>query len=1549
MIVKEVNAPPLAGDSGWQVCTTTAGGVSFDPSITNTQGERILYIYGADSLGNISSAQEIHYRYDSIAPIINFKNILSSYRADRTHLFEWTLTETNSNASQSFNLRFSADGTTWQNLPNVSLTDGPHSGTTFSTLINIPNITSSTAKVEVRYSDEFARNVVKEQTIVILAPDLSFTPSGHDFGDILNLSTNHSQVFSIINNGLVSAETCALSLQGANKTEFSLISNTCTGTIAPSGTCQVTVQSNPVSKTSKSALLELKCGSDLVQASLAANSINNPPLAASDKSATIRDNFTSVIVLNSGSDNDNPIGDLRYKLTSLPAVGTLSNCLSTGSYAQDLICDYIAPINFHGVVNFKYLVNDGTNDSVSETTVTITVQDQTSTQPSVSPFNFTEAGSTSHAILQLTAASCNDISHIMIKEDTFTPTAVDIEWQSCSTAVGALNYDPRVTNIQGYRTLRIFGKDEQNNISTYQSIDFIYDSMAPIISIEAIPTLPYGIEYTLKFKLTEATISSASNFNVEVSYNGGGAWSSLGSVSVATDGPHSEKLYTYTYTVPTGTLYNNTVFRISVLNSNGLVGTALSNQFRIVEDLGAPFIHAATFKINGSFAPPATAVKYVSVEFKAEDLDTLLTHFCLKGNSVTAPSADDACWQAFNAPQPGVALDRIIQISDYKYLLGFAPNNFKISLWVKDLAGNISNNADTTSGKDFVIMNYSPDAPPELTNLFVTNSNSPRNPVEDVDLVFNTGETVYINWRAIDNREIPASSVYLAYTIDDINFLPIAPSADLSIGALNNDKNNCPFLNEPTNPLDDMATGCYRWTFPLSDGQYFRLKVVVSDDLEQDASMTSIALNSNKFKILAGNVDPGTGASAKVAQFFSKEEVRPFTLAVSRDGKIFFNDSKRGLLYINPFTNVLEQLLPETGVSSGDGGPVVNATAQYIYKINMDYQDRLLVYDHQRIRRINTSVNPMTIETIIGFKDNGTRGANRSDIVLDPKDFRLENPALFQLFQPLPNGDLWFSDHSGSVLGGNLIRIYKGSLTTPRIESIRISGNGGSSPPTSVSSGLSTPVADMTKENIIDYQIAFDKETSEVSMIYAKYFRAPFGCSYLVRELINPSTNQTIGSYIPAHRSTCNDNAEKTANDGNHYIWASHVAGSSGLNRYNIATNSYDPTLLGSGVYGTCPDGTLATSCPIRVTDFFVAVDGTFFFVEAGTIRVIDKQGKVQTLYGQSKTFGDGGLGQDARFGSIQYIDHGVGDNVVMVDSAERVIREIRPNETVAQVARLAGNGVLALGSFSMAVDPTIQMLHSASWGQTFSFATDPSNGNVYFSCTWSQVCRLNRSTGLWENFIGLSGGTSWLNTSTDNGLAMSLGGYPVGISGFFNGFILTGHYSWSGTKHNNSVFRLNDVSNSLSYYVAGKAEDEGASSCPSGAGTNCNISPVKQNWVASTWDADVGNILFEFEADRGAKTFRHVWGNKITTAFSYPEYFASIVKVGNIIYGCTETGYLKKWDRSTSTVTTLPIPGTARCHGVRILFKPALGAKPDRLVFPFNQNGLQGIAEYFL
>lgn len=1266
-----------------------------------------------------------------------------------------------------------------------------------------------------------------------------------------------------------------------------------------------------------------------VTASITVTAVNDAPLVAADQSLTTRDNFSYSFTIDPGNDVDTAQGTLTYKLISGPATGTLSNCISTGAYSSDRTCSYIAPVQFDGSVSFTYLVYDGALDSATTATITIDVNDETPTTPNLSAVNFVSTVTTSNSPLTLTAAACTDISYIMIQESSTAPTTASTGWQTCSTAAAAMTFNPATSNQQGFRTLRIYGRDANNNISTPQLINFIYDSLPPQIVLETIPTLPNGIAYPVKFRLTEASVLAAANFTLQYSLDGGTNWVAEASVPVGQDGPHASTLYTYNWNVPAGT-HPNSLFRISLTDSTGQTGTVTSAAFKILVDINTPNFIAGAMKINGSTAPAPTPQKYVNVSLKAIDGDTNITHFCLKVDS-SAPSVSDNCWRAVDAPQPGLVPAETLDMVNFPFLLGFVPGIYNVYAWVKDLSGNISTNSGTV-GMDLVTVEYFGDNPPVLTNFIVSNTITPPNPITANEMDFDNGDQVTIKWTANDDKGIQ-STIRLSYTTDDLTYTEIANS-------LTNGLNNCSNIDEGGTTLDDDSTGCYQWTSPVGLSQYFKVQLIVEDTASQETSVTSLPLNSSRFKVLAGNIDPGVNSSAKSAIIAAPGAPALHTLAVASDGKVFLRDASFGLMYINPRTGIFEQLLQVTGSSTGDNGPVRSATAQAVYKITMDYQDRLIIWDYDRIRRVDTKTEPMQIETIIGAYNNGAAGTQTTDTVTDPADLRVYPMTGDNiLFQPLPNGDIYFQGGpGGTVDGGNTIRVYRGSLPTPTISTIRVSGNGTAD---DYAGQLS-----LTSDTVMGYNLAFDVNTSALTKIMVKLMRYPVGCSFYSMASVDLTSFVSTPPHPPAHVSTCGDYASRTANDGQTYHFNNGVAWPIKVSRYDVATNSNVP-VLGSGAQGFCSDGTLATACNTNLSDVFVTSTGKVFFLDNGLVRVIDDTGKVQTLYGQTKTYGDYGLAQDARFNYIPYIDHGMGNDIIVYDANEKVLREIRPDETTSQVIRIAGNG--QTGAIDFTMQATMQTLNGASWGQPGTFATNPANGNVYFACTWGMICKLDRGTGLWELYAGQGTlGTHWLAPGDVLRSDIRLGGYTPTILSNYAGRMVTGTYEWSGTTNMNSGLRELNTATEMSTFLAGKAELDGATGCPDGQGDGCNLAAARSEGHAMTYHTGLnvwlyeqgGNVLRELSVD---STY-----GRIQTFATLPDAVSSMVWNGSTLYYCSDSGLLNKVTFSPLTVTNLPFPSTAiRCYGMNILFKNASGSKPNRLVFPFRQNGLSGVGEY--
>jgi hypothetical protein len=389
--------------------------------------------------------------------------------------------------------------------------------------------------------------------------------------------------------------------------------------------------------------------------------------------------------------------------------------------------------------------------------------------------------------------------------------------------------------------------------------------------------------------------------------------------------------------------------------------------------------------------------------------------------------------------------------------------------------------------------------------------------------------------------------------------------------------------------------------------------------------------------------------------------------------------------------------------------------------------------------------------------------------------------------------------------------------------------------------------------------------------------------------------------------------------------------------------------ILGSG-QGFCADNTSATACKTYLSDVFVTPQGKVFFIDNGLVRVIDDSGNIQTLYGQTKTYGDNGLAQDARFNNLTYIDHGAGDNVIIYDSAEKIIREIRPNEVSSQIVLLAGNGQSGAIDFNLPANS--QTLNGASWHQPGTFVTNPIDGTIYFACLGYQLCKLNRATGKWEYHSGEpSTYTSiWTNTGALDATTMNYGGYSPTSLAYYDGRMVTGHYNYNSTYRTsqNSTLRELNVTTKVSTFLAGKSEVDGQGVCPDGAGNQCNLGSARSQGRALTYHTPSGSWLYE-QLNNEIKLVK-VSGNigSISLFDVITDGVQSMVWNGDTLYYCNNNGELKKRNYTTSIETALPFPGSGiKCYGAKMLWKNASGNKPNRLVFPFKQNGLSGIAEY--
>ncbi|MBU0567281.1 choice-of-anchor D domain-containing protein [bacterium] len=95
-------------------------------------------------------------------------------------------------------------------------------------------------------------------TVNPCVPDISVSPTFHNFGSVNAGSTSVAQTFTISNTGNADLVIGTLSLTGTDPLEFSIQSDNCSGqTLAPQNTCMVDVVFSPTSAGAKSANLSI--------------------------------------------------------------------------------------------------------------------------------------------------------------------------------------------------------------------------------------------------------------------------------------------------------------------------------------------------------------------------------------------------------------------------------------------------------------------------------------------------------------------------------------------------------------------------------------------------------------------------------------------------------------------------------------------------------------------------------------------------------------------------------------------------------------------------------------------------------------------------------------------------------------------------------------------------------------------------------------------------------------------------------------------------------------------------------------------------------------------------------------------------------------------------------------------------------------------------------------------------------------------------------------------------------------------------------------------
>lgn len=1193
----------------------------------------------------------------------------------------------------------------------------------------------------------------------------------------------------------------------------------------------------------------------------------------------------------------------------------------------------------------KITATDNVGNSTSYTTSAFIID---STPPAVPSLALASNNFTNNSTAYLTVGSCTDTAFILINEANTAPSAGDSNWVACTTVAGGITH---TLSGEGLHTMYAWAKDQAGNISSSaNNVSATYDISAPVIAVTT-PSLMQGNVSTgiVSWTLTETNVAAGTNFLVEV-YNGT-TWVNVGS-KAAIAGINTNQSYTLSnFTVPNVDTLNAKV-RVTLADAANNSTTSETGTFMI--DSTPAVISSlslnsgATTTLNNSIA--------VSLSASSSSGPAKITHFCLKYNNSTTPTNSDSCWVSLSRADVNVNPATSISISNFYFSIGFSPIQYTVYAWVKDEVGQISN----SNSSSITLM---PSTPPVINNIVVANYDTPTLPLALTDTTFPLNSDVYIFWNITDANGLNPNSVKLEYTTDEITWTTIAS------GLSETNQTNCTLISG--------RNGCYRWTggAPTDNGvgtpgnaaddKTFKIRITATNISNLTTFGTSNNVNSGKLSLIAGNTNPGLNGAATSAIFpvsTAVAQVTTETFVMTSKGELFYIDYTRGLLYVSPNDGIQTLLIPTNNTFGTENGSITNTKLKLPYKIAVDYQDNLYIYDYDRIRKINTNVTPMTITTIIGggASNDMTTKAGTSLLITSASFLNAQQGYDFHV---LGNGDIWFTAESYNGTQASFRRRFRFyNHNDGNVYSYNVSGTG----------------------NILNGSIDLTASTTLVTRLALAYNTNTFALTKLIA---------TSGTTLGSCASTCGISnldlttmtsqaphptgtltiygffdSNYTGLDGNIYFLDDYM---NAIRKYNIATNSFS-MIYGSGTYGYCPAGTLATSCNSAIGGIFVNKQGKLFVVDNGIIRTIDDNGKVQDVFGQSLSHGENTLATNARFKDVSslgiWYDSSVSKTKVIVN--DRYGFKIKEFPIGGNINTIAGTG-LSGANPTKNVDALTTSLNTDGVNGTqnnINMLIDSTNGYIYKGVASTGNYVLQRgATNKWQDLI-TAGAGPFTNMDSDSliGNPIAAGNVTFGnystthFMGMTSNYILMLDHDYDSglAVHRGGAILLYDRINNTIEKIAGKFGTPATFSfCADGTlPTSCvgyySLQAVGTGYTQAFYDATLDAWIMAVAGTNKVRVLKK--GTNMSTLATLTTNLRSMtyLRVGGAtptkhkIWYCTTGGVLREYDLLNSTDTALPwLISNMSCYSNYLMYSP----ERNSLIFPVLQNNLAGVAEYLL
>lgn len=1107
------------------------------------------------------------------------------------------------------------------------------------------------------------------------------------------------------------------------------------------------------------------------------------------------------------------------------------------------------------------------------------------TPPSVPVVTLTSALINTTNATTMTVASCTDTPFLLVNEST-APTAGDSNWVACSTAASALTYSIPGTT-EGAHTLKVWAKDAVGNVSTTaRSVTSNLDLSPPVIVLAPPVSVKGGGAGTLTVTLTEIHASSSQSIALEIF--DGTSWSSAGSKGIG-NGPLTAVPYSYGFTAPVVSV-STAKFRATYADLAGRSTTVTSSNF-VIDNTGPA---GSTISVNSGAT--STNNKNVLVSFSAIDALTKITGFCLRYNQSTAPADTDACWTTLSSI--GVTPSKTISVSNYPFVLGSIQGDYAVTAFYMDEHGNIGTTASSYT------IGFSPDPAPTLSNLIASSGDSYSSPLTTGDTTVTIGNDLYIRWSITDNAAIPAGNITLSYTTNDTTFTTITSS-------LSNAANSgC--------TLTAGATGCYRWSAASPTSGYYRIKLSVTDSGGSSIFDVSNPINTGNVRFLSGNTSLGIGGTATNSILLGANESGyndahdTQSVVVTKTGYVFYRFYNRGIVYISPQDGILRDLTLTTGTASGDNGSAFSATLRNPLRMAIDYSDNILIWDYDRVRKIDLSTTPWKITTLFGGGASTTDGAAAlsANIGTNYADQITVTPNGRVYFNKT-NNEVWYYDPDDSLVKKYITLTGTG---TDDMASFRATFD-----------NVACPGANAA--------FTFDKTNSTITKIMRRMSSTTAtacGSQAGTYPYYNTNFDVSTGVATAPHPPQTQWSSHKfTGLDGNIYTL---LQGRATLTKYNPVTNTFVNVVGVTGVNGRCVDGTPATSCKAVIMAAFVTEFGKIYFIDLGVLRTVDSAGNVQTVAGQPRNFGIGFNPMSARYSDVYFFEVNGNDVYVRNELENQLVKFSLTGGNLSLVA-----GDTTKGTPTMGADAKTTPLSNCGWSMPCGFIIDSSTNRLYhYANTGGRVAYIDLATNKWvtqaTGFQDASARLSYLGKNSD---------------GLFT--FASSHYGVTG---NMQTLRVFNQSNNTSTIVYGKDQvltTLSSTVCTGTTGTSCTYPYTLTTTIQERFHTDTtnNNWIFSIKGQSSLYTVPSLGGTvtlfrTMSNGVNAFDFYHN--GTTGFVYYCSTSGNLYKRNLTTNVETALTLPiSSMKCSSSALFYN----SSRNSLIFAYAQNGLTGIAEY--